>query len=204
VGVTAGRRAFAVPRDRDALLVADPEGERRADGHREHGGKVADHGDQAQLGIGHVDVSISAPRRPVLAAHVLREDPPGLDPASDVDAHVAVERCAHILRAHGRRDADRGRFVAAPGVERARDLPLLVEDVPALLDPARDQHGAVDPEQVLAVETCFADLAQRADRLGFADDRHRARTLTTEAAMNDARRFGLARRLSAWRRPATG
>src|SRR5213082_295199 len=50
---------------------------------------------------------------------------------------------------HRGRNADRGGFVPAPRVERAGDLALLVEDVAALLDPARDQHVAVDAEQVL-------------------------------------------------------
>ena len=106
-------------------------------------------------------------RRPVRAAHVLGEDPPRLDTARDVDAHVAVERRADVVRAERGRHAHRARLVAAARVEGARDLPLLVEDVPALLDPARDQHVAVDAEQVLAVEPRLADLAQRADRLGF-------------------------------------
>src|SRR6476661_2959333 len=99
-------------------------------------------------------------------SHVLGEDPPGLDTARDVDAHVAMERRAHVLRAHRGGDADRGGLVPAAGVERARDLALLVEDVAALLDPARDEHVAVDGEQVLAVETCLADFLQRAHRLG--------------------------------------
>ena len=92
----------------------------------------------------------------------------GSTPRDDVDAHVAVERRADVVGPHRRRDADRGALVAAAGVERAGDLALLVEDVAALLDPARDQHVAVDAEQVLAVEARLPDLAQRADRLGFA------------------------------------
>ena len=64
-------------------------------------------------------------------------------------------------------DADRGGLVPAARVERARDLALLVEDVPALLDPARDQHVAVDAEQVLAVEARLLHLLQRAYGLGF-------------------------------------
>jgi hypothetical protein len=78
-----------------------------------------------------------------------------------------VERGAHVLGAHRGGDADRGALVAAARVERARNLALLVEDVAALLDPARDQHVAVDAEEVLAVEARLSDLAQRADRLGF-------------------------------------
>ena len=34
---------------------------------------------------------------PSRAAHVLREDPPRLDAARDVDAHVAVERRADVV-----------------------------------------------------------------------------------------------------------
>jgi hypothetical protein len=36
-------------------------------------------------------------RRAVAAAHVLREDPPRLDAAHDVDAHVAVQRRADVV-----------------------------------------------------------------------------------------------------------
>src|SRR5215210_4891833 len=82
------------------------------------------------------------------------------------------ERRADVLGAHRRRNAHRGRLVPAAGVEGARDLALLVEDVPALLDPARDQHVAVDGEQVLAVEACLLYFLQRADGLGFTRDRH--------------------------------
>ena len=62
---------------------------------------------------------------------------------------------------------DRRALVSSPGVERAGDLPLLVEDVAALLDAARDQHVAVDPEEVLAVEPCVLHLLERAHGLGF-------------------------------------
>jgi hypothetical protein len=89
-----------------------------------------------------------------------------------VHAHVAVERRTDVVTSHCRRYADGCRLVAATGVERARDLSLLVEDVPSLLDPPRDQHVPIHPEHVLAVKTGFADLGERADRLGFAGDRH--------------------------------
>ena len=79
--------------------------------------------------------------------------------------------------AHRGRDADRRRLVPAARVERAGDLPLAVEDVPALLDPARDQHVAVDAEQVLAVEARLLHLLERAARLGYARDRHADRRL---------------------------
>src|SRR5207248_2729016 len=75
-------------------------------------------------------------------------------------------------------DPDRRSLVAAPRVERAGDLPLLVEDVAALLDPTREHHVAVDAEQILAVEAGLLDLSQRADWLCFTD-RHRGRMLTT-------------------------
>ena len=100
------------------------------------------------------------PVGPPGAPHVLREDPPGLDAARDVHAHVAVQRRADVLRSHRRCHADRGGLVPAAGVERARDLPLLVEDVAALLDAARHEHVAVDAEEILAVEACLADLGE--------------------------------------------
>jgi hypothetical protein len=139
---------------------------------------MADHRDQPELRVRHVHVSVPALRRPVRTAHVLRKDPPRLDAAHHVHAHVAVQRRADVVRAHGGRDADRRRLVAAAGVERARDLPLAIEDVAALLDPARHHHVPVDAEQVLAVEPRLAHLPQRADRLGFAGDRHSRGTLT--------------------------
>ena len=127
----------------------------------QHRRQVADHRDQPEVLVGHVDVAVAAARRAVGAAHVLREDPPRLDAARDVDAHVAVERRADVVRPHRRRDADGGGLVAAARVERAGDLALLVERVAALLDRARDEHVAVRAEQVLAVETGFPDLAER-------------------------------------------
>jgi hypothetical protein len=169
VRVAPRGRPFAAPRDGDTPLVADLERERHADRDRQHRREVAHHRVEPEPGVAHVDVAVAAARGPVLAAHVLREDPPRLDPPRDVDAHVALERRADVVRAHRRRDADRRALVAATRVERPGDLPLLVEDVTALLDPARGQHVAVDAEQVLAVEASFLHLLQRLDRLGLAN-----------------------------------
>ena len=91
------------------------------DGDGEHRRQVADHRVEAERRLGHVDVAVAPAGRAVLAAHVLREDPPRLDAARDVDAHVALERRADVVRAHRRRDADGGRLVAAARVERARE-----------------------------------------------------------------------------------
>ena len=192
VRVAARGGALAEPADRDALLLADPERERAADRDRQHRRQVADHRDQAEVRVGHVDVAVPALRRPVHATHVLGEDAPRLDAARDVDAHVAVERRADVLGAHRRRDADGGTLVAAARVERARDLPLPVEDVPAFLDPARDEQVAVDLEQVLTVEAPLLHLLQRAAWLGHARDRHCRRTVTRSAIV------------SPWARPRTG
>ena len=114
------------------------------------------------------------PESPPGAPHELRKDAPRLDATRDVDAHVAVERRTNVVRSHCRRDTDCGGLVAATRVERARNLALLVEDVAALLDAARDEHVAVHAEEVLAVEAGFTDLGEGADGLGFAGDRHRA------------------------------
>ena len=160
VAVAARGGALAEPADGDALLLPDAEGERAADRHREHRRQVADHGDEAEVRVGHVDVAVLAAGRAARAAHVLREDPPGLDASRDVHAHVAVERRADVLRPHRGRDADRGRLVTPARVERAGDLALLVEDVAALLDAARDEHVAVDAEEILAVEARLADLGE--------------------------------------------
>ncbi len=160
VAVAARGGAFAEPADGDAVLLADAEGERAADRHREHRRQVADHRDQAEVRVGHVDVAVLAACGPAGAAHVLREDPPGLDTARDVHAHVAVERRADVLRPHRRRHADGRRLVPPARVERAGDLALLVEDVAALLDAARDEHVAVDAEEILAVEAGLADLGE--------------------------------------------
>jgi hypothetical protein len=84
-----------------------------------------------------------------------------------VDAHVALERAADVVGPHRGRNADRRRLVAAARVERAGDLALLVQDVPALLDPARQQHVPIHAEQVLAVEADFLHFLKRADRLRF-------------------------------------
>ena len=88
-----------------------------------------------------------------------------------------------------------GAFVPAARVERAGNLALLVEDVPALLDAARDQHVAVDAEEVLAVEARLLDLLQRADRLGFARDGHGGPNSSGSAELDFER--GKGRRLAA-------
>ena len=124
--------------------------------------------------VAEVDVPVLALGRPVGAAHVLGEDPPRLDPAHDLDAEVAVQRRGDVVRCHRGRDADGGALVPAPGVERAGDLALLVEDVAALLDPARDQHVLVDREEVIAVEARLSHLRQRPRGARFARDCHEA------------------------------
>ena len=169
VRVAARGGALAEPADRDTPVAPDLEREGHAGRHGEHRRKVAHHRVQAQLGHGHVHVSVAAARRAVLAAHVLSEDPPGLDAARDVDAHVAMQRRADVVRAHGRAHADCGALVPASRVEGAGDLALLVEDVTALFDRARDQHVPVHREEVLAVEAGLLHLLERAERLGFTN-----------------------------------
>src|SRR5438046_8184562 len=83
-----------------------------------------------------------------------------------------MERRADVLRLHRRRNGDRRSLVAAAGVERAGDLALAVEDVAALLDAARRDHVAVDPEQVLPVEAPLLRLPQSAAGLGHSCGRH--------------------------------
>ncbi len=169
MGVAARRRAVAEPPERDPAVAADLERERHAGRDGQHRGEMRDLRVEAELRDGHVHVPVAAARGAVLAAHVLREDPPGLDSACDVHAHVAVEGCPDVVRPHRRRDADGRRLVAAPGVEGAGDLPLLVEDVTALLDPPRGEHVAVDREEILAVEAGVLHLLERAHGLGFTN-----------------------------------
>ena len=57
-------------------------------------GQVADHGEASFESA--MWTLPSRASRPVLAPHVLGEDPPGLDAARDVHAHVAVER-RHVV-----------------------------------------------------------------------------------------------------------
>ena len=202
VRVAARGGALAEPAERDAALLADAERERAADRDRQHRRQVADHRDQAQPRVGHVDVAVPAARRAVRAAHELGEDPPRLDAADDVDAQVAVQRRADVVGAHRGGDPDGGTLVPAARVERAGDLALLVEDVAALLDPARDQHVAVDVEEVVAVEARLLHLwsASRPARLharsprgielypldrcvtGYSDRRARPRTGSERSA----------------------
>ncbi len=122
-------------------------------------------------GVGEVEVGVAPARVAVDAPEVVGEDPPGLDAAYDVDAHVAVQRRSDVVQLHCHGDGDRGGLVSATRVEAAGDLPLLVEDVAALLDAARDEQVAEDGEQTFAVETGFPDLVERADRLGLTGDR---------------------------------
>src|SRR5262249_20204279 len=128
---------------------------------------MADHRVRAQTRVSDMDVPVSALGRAVRPPHVLREDPPRLETPGDVDADVALERRADVVRPHRAPDADRGCLVAPAGIEGAWDLALLVEDVATLLDRARGQHAAEDAEQVLAVETGVFYFLERADRLSF-------------------------------------
>ena len=107
-----------------------------------------------------MDVAVAAVRGPVGAAHVLGEDSPRLDAPRHMDTHVPVERRADVVGSQRGRNADGGSLVAATRVERAGDLPLAVEDVTALLDPARQDHIAVDLQQVLAVEAGVSNFPQ--------------------------------------------
>ena len=168
VRVAAGGRPLAAPGNRHPLLFADPEGETHAHRDREHRRQVADHRVQPEVRVAEVDVAVAPVRRPVRAAHELSEDAPWLHAAGDVDAHVALQRAADVVCGHRRCDPHSGGLVATSGVERAWDLPLLVEDVAALFDSARGQHVAVHAEQVLVVEACVLHLLERTDRLGFA------------------------------------
>ena len=189
VGVAAGGGALAAPGDRDTPLLADAEGERHADSHGQHRRQVADHGVQPQAGVAEVDVAVAAARRAVRATHVLGEDAPRLDAARDVDAHVALQWGTDVVRAHRGRHTDRGRLVPAARVEGPRDLALLVEDVAALLDPARDQHVAVDAEEILVDEAGVLHLLERADRLRFPDC-HSSPGLAVVGLHSTARRGG--------------
>ena len=159
VHVAALGGAVAVPGHRDARLLLDAEGEGAADGDRHRRGQVAGQRDRAEGEVAEVDVAVASARGPVLPAHELGEDAPRLDAAHHVHAHMAVQRRPDIVGPHRARYADRRALVAAPRVERPRDLPLLVEELAALLDAARDQHQPIDAEQVLAVETRCLGLA---------------------------------------------
>ena len=163
VRVPARCGTVAAPGEGNPALLADAEREPHPDCDREHRGQVAHHRVQPEPRVAEMDVPVATARRPVGAAHVLREDPPRLDAAGDVDAHVALQRAADVVGPHRARDSDGGGLVAASGVERARDLALLVEDVAALLDPARRQHVAIHAEEVLAVEAYILHLLERAD-----------------------------------------
>ena len=165
MGVAASGCALAAPRDRHAPLFADPKREGHSDRHGQHRGQVADHRVQPESFVTQVHVPVAPSRWAVDTTQVLRKDPPWLDPTRDVDAHVALQGSADVVRPHRRGNADSCRFVAAARVERADDLALLVEGVAALLDPARDQHVAVDAEQTLAVEACVLRFLKRADGL---------------------------------------
>src|SRR6185369_6914037 len=125
VGVSPGRSALAAPGNGDAPLVANLEGQGHPDADGKHRGEVAHHRVEPEPRVAHVDVAVAAARGAVLTAHVLSEDAPRLDAAGDVDAHVALQRRPHVVRAHRRPDAHRGGFVPAPGVEGPGNLPLL-------------------------------------------------------------------------------
>src|SRR5262245_4034316 len=165
---------------------------------------MTDHRNRPDRHVPEVDVAVASSRRPVLAAHVLREDSPRLDAAHDVNAHVTLRRSGDVVRMERRGDADRGRLVALSRVEAARDLALLVEDVPALLDPAGEEHVAEHPQEVGAVEPGLSDLVQRADRGCFPDDCHRFQLYPTVCTLNTWGRQPTPFARNGRRRSATG
>ena len=118
-------------------------------------------------------VRVAAVRRPADAAHVLAEHAPGLDAAVEVQAEVAMQRRRHVLGRHGRRDADGGRLVPLAGVERARQLALLVEHVPALVEPPREHQRVQDAHQRVAIEPERSSILQPAAGLRSPNARNR-------------------------------
>ena len=120
----------------------------------------------AQVGIASVGRAADAP-------HVLAEHAPRLDAAVEVQAEVAVQRRGHIVRRHGRSDTDRGGLVALAGVERPRQLALLEEHVPALVEAPREHERMQDPQQRVPVEPERSRLLQPAPGLRGAHARNR-------------------------------
>jgi hypothetical protein len=122
--------------------------------------------------VGHVHVAVAALRRPVRAAHVLREDLPGLDTAGHVHAHVAeAAACPIVVWPHRRGDADgrrhrcRGRCRTSP---RGESCPACRGCCRAPRFPRVNQHVRYFAEQVFAVEARFSDLrAGSSDGLGL-------------------------------------
>jgi len=101
------------------------------------------------------------------------EDAPGLDTAIEVETEVAVQRRSHVVRRHGRGDADRGGLVALAGVERPRQLALLEEHVSALVEAPREHERVQDPQQRIPVEPESSSLLQPAPGLRGAHARNR-------------------------------
>ena len=163
------RGAFAEPRHCDALLAANPEGEGLADRDRHHRTHVADHRHHAEAGIGEVHVGVAAARGTVDSAHVLRQDPPRLEPADDVHRHVPLRRRRDVLRTKSQPGADRGALVPATGVEAAGNLPLLVEEQAPLLDAAVQKHVAQHVDQLGPREP---DVRERARRVRWRGESH--------------------------------
>ena len=157
------RGAFAEPRHRNALLAANPEGEGLADRDRHHRTHVADHRHHAEAGIGEMHIGVAATRGTVDAAHVLRQDPPRLEPADDVHRHVPLRRRGDVLWTKSQPGADRGALVPAARVEAAGDLALLVEEQAPLLDAAVQKHVAERVDQLGPREP---DVRERAGRVG--------------------------------------
>ena len=124
------------------------------------------------------DVSVP-PRVGPSAAHVLREDPPGLDPRvtwTPMSRRSGVPTSSPIAAAM----LDWRTSRCCGPCRRSWESSLLAEDVPALLDPAGEQHVAVDPKQNRHGRDRLADLVQGGDGPGFPGDRHRAETPTIE------------------------
>ena len=172
VPLPGGGRALAEEGQRHPRLPAHLERERHSGGHERHVGQHRDHPDAPEPAIAEVHVPVLATGHAVGAAHEVGEVAVRGHAAHEVRAEVAVQDAQPVLGPQRPRRPDRDRLLAAPVVERAGNLALLVERESTLLGGAHHQHEPPQPRAVLAREGDFARGIQPP-----ADDRARVGSL---------------------------
>ncbi|MGA2756096.1 MAG: hypothetical protein ABSF58_01960 [Solirubrobacteraceae bacterium] len=158
--------ALAEEAQRAALLAAQLEGPRHADGHHHHVGQHRDHAEDAAPRVAEVDVAVAAAADAAGAAQVVAEDRGRRGALDDVRAKVADQRADRVIGAEREGRADRGGLLAAAVIERPRYLALLVEAQSALLDRARTGHQRKERDAIVTLQKRCAVVLGASRRSG--------------------------------------
>ena len=149
------RRAVAEVRDGDARLAAHLERERRAGDHRQAAADDGVRAEVAALDVVEVHRAAVAARDALHLPVELGHERVGVGAAREGMPVGAVRRREHVPLRHRARHADGHRFLADRHVQEARQLARAELLLDLLLEPADEQHLAVELPQPLLRERAF-------------------------------------------------